>query len=400
MKKINKYILFLTIILSPLYLVKTTLFHLPTNLHEILMLFYIFLSAFSVKKENVFRIFNKNRIFWIGIFFLITGLIISMVFNNTYTASLGIIKGWFIIPIFFSLACINSIKNRRDIDAIFISLFLSISLISLISLIAFMVGLRTYDGRLQGFYNSPNYLAMFLAPGVFIWFFMRQEKQLTLYGKFALDFCFVPIIICIYLTYSYGSWIGILMSLILVIPMTKKYSSKRFFLFSTLALFLFFIIFQFNTEKFLSLTHVTERSSIASRLIIWRSAEKILSDNISLGIGSGNFQYKYLEYQKFFSPYLEWAVPHPHNLFLSTWLQSGIIGLLGFALINYWVFRNIFPVKKNSHPEMAFFGILTCYYCYIFIHGLIDTTYWKNDLSLVFWLYTFLLIKIREEKLP
>ena len=153
-------------------------------------------------------------------------------------------------------------------------------------------------------------------------------------------------------------------------------------------LFLIMMVFFFlqrNTDKFDRAINLKERSSVSSRLMIWRSALKIGLDNPIIGIGPGNFQSKYLEYQKYFPPYLEWAVPQPHNLLIAFWLQTGIIGLCGFlALLGVWL-KTIAGMEKRNQVEYICLGIII----YILVHGMADTTYFKNDLAVVFWLTIF-----------
>jgi len=118
--------------------------------------------------------------------------------------------------------------------------------------------------------------------------------------------------------------------------------------------------------------------------MVWSAAGKILADNWLLGIGPGMFQQYYLEYQKYFPvPYLEWAVPQPHNLFLAFWLQAGILGLIGFIWLIINFFRRLFNFFINQKSPLAL--SLMAIMVYILAHGLLDTTYWKNDLSLIFW---------------
>jgi O-antigen ligase len=109
-----------------------------------------------------------------------------------------------------------------------------------------------------------------------------------------------------------------------------------------------------------------------------------------IGIGPGNYQEKYLDYQKYYPPYLEWAVPHPHNLYLAFWLYGGIAGLIGFLSLIFLWFKGILP-KIKSGPDwtaLVSLGIMA----YILTHGLIDTTYFKNDLAVIFWL-CFIVLK-------
>ncbi|HEX7586138.1 MAG TPA: O-antigen ligase family protein, partial [Patescibacteria group bacterium] len=138
---------------------------------------------------------------------------------------------------------------------------------------------------------------------------------------------------------------------------------------------------QWGSGKLRAIYAVSERSSIASRLMIWKTAGKLAHDNPVWGIGPGNFQNKYLEYQKFFPPYLEWAVSHPHNIFLAFFLYSGLAGTTGFVMLVFFWFRDILK-KEDSALKTIFLGVMI----YALLHGLVDTTYFKNDLAVIFWL--------------
>jgi uncharacterized membrane protein len=60
---------------------------------------------------------------------------------------------------------------------------------------------------------------------------------------------------------------------------------------------------------------------------------------------------------------------------LAFYLQSGLIGFVGFVLILFWLFR------KARISDVVFIFLV-----YFRIHGLVDALYWKNDLAMIFWL--------------
>jgi putative inorganic carbon (HCO3(-)) transporter len=199
----------------------------------------------------------------------------------------------------------------------------------------------------------------------------------------------------IYLTYSYGAWLGLMASFIflLIIFYQKRIQLGRFRL-VLLAIGLIFLVFvsaclsQIPGQKFQDLMELSY-PSLKSRLIIWQSAWQMTKDHPLVGIGPGLFQKYYLDYQTQMPPYLEWAVPQPHNLFLAFWLQTGLFGLLGFI----WLLALFFRQGKSGQLINYF---LMAAMIYLLAHGLIDTTYWKNDLAIIFWLITGLsCIKVR-----
>ena len=266
-------------------------------------------------------------------------------------------------------------EERKNI---FKAFYLSALAISFIGLIYFFGGQMTYDGRLQALFNSPNYLAMYLAPAIIMGAIFFQENR-KIYG-----ISLAIILSTFYLTLSYAAWMAVLLALFITLWLNKKLSRKWLWL--PLILLAVFIFFQSGTKKMSDFLQKDPRSSISSREMIWSASKKILADHWFLGIGPGNFQDKYLEYQRYFPPYLEWAVPQPHSLYLAFWLQSGLVGFLGFILLIFRWFKNIFQ-RPADNLKWISLGIML----YILIHGLVDTTYFKNDLAIIFWL-TFLAI--------
>lgn len=384
MNKITRFLIFTTIFLIPTYLIRFSIFNIPTNLLEILI-YSTFISFLFEKPLIGWRgLYEKNRIYIFSILLIFSGLIISTFINQYYRDGFGIIKGWFFDPLLFSFIMVTTLKNS-DIEKIIKTMFFSSVITSLIALQYFLFGKLTYDGRLAAFYSSPNYLAMFLAPSFFIGIYLIKNLKLAI-EKFVTLFSFFIILGALYLTYSYATWIAIILSLFLAefIKRRKKVNWKIPTIF--ILLLAVIIATQLNNPKFKN--YFSERSSIESRMMIWKSSLKITRDNLFFGIGPGNFQNKYLEYQKYFPLYLEWAVPHPHNLYLAFWLQSGILGFSGFIIfLFFWTKKTILLLGKQKNS--AFLAVSLGIVFYTLIHGMIDTTYWKNDLSLIFWIIIF-----------
>ena len=381
---LENYLLFLVVSL-PLYFWRINFFGLPSNLWEAMAILAMVLGFIRGQKEKyVLAIGKKEKICFFLFSLIILGLILGMVRAGSYKSSLGIIKSWFIIPFIFAYL---SVKIAKKSEKIFRSIYLSAFIIALVSLWAKFSGAVTYDGRLEFPFNSPNYLAMYLAPGLVIGMaaIIFDPRPLLSRSKIKIEtFCvsFVLIFGAFYFTFSYAAWLAIFFSVFFILFLSGRLSRKNMLVLALIIFTLFFLLK--DTAKFNDLVNLNPRSSLASRVMIWHSAEKMLSDNWLLGIGPGNFQADYLDYQKYFPPYLEWAVPHPQNLYLSFWLYGGMIGFLAFgAMLVFW-FREALSKSDGKAIIMAL-GIMI----YIVIHGLFDATYFKNDLAVIFWLVYF-----------
>lgn len=369
------------VFLMPTYLIRLKIGPWPSNLWEILILVALLANLLGRRDlwTQIRRAWPKH--ITLAILALLAGLGLSAAANGFAPASLGIIRGWFLAPLVLgSLAIVG--KKSCPLMALFLSEFG----VGLMALTAWLQHDLTYDGRLSSIYLSPNHLAMYLAPGVFIgWHFLKKSSDRSRRTFFAA--ALIVILTALYLTYSYAAWLAILAGWIIA---EAVFSGRKIDRKLLLAIFIgaALILSQAGNPKFKNILDGFSHSSWQSRLVIWESAWKIGSDHWLLGIGAGNFQEQYLAYQQYFPPYPEWAVPQPHNLYLAFWLQSGLLGLAAFVfLIIHWLNRIIRMRYEKTGPEsLALIGIVL----YLLIHGLVDTTYWKNDLAGVFWIVLLL----------
>ena len=373
----------LTVFCLPLYLIRLKFFGLPTNILELLAALTVVIWGIKNRKSLWENLFLLPKILLIGLGLILLGLLLSLFFNNSYATGFGILKSWFIIPLLFSFALYSALQKENFLEKIYASLYFSSVLVGLIAIIYKIAGAVTYDNRLQAFYSSPNYLAMYLAPGLFfgIYFLIKYKSQNSLKYFFLNLFFLICLITPLYFTYSYGAWLAVFMS-ILVVALLSLSNKKFIFVAIIFATVFSALIFQTNTEKFSGI--FSERSSMVSRVTIWKSSLLMLKENPWLGIGPGNFQNNYLEFQKYFPPYLEWAVPQPHNIFLAFWLQTGLLGFAGFLLLLYFVFKNLWTIFKNKKDAFLVAPVFM-FFIYFVLHGLIDTPFWKNDFSVIFW---------------
>ncbi len=409
------------------------------------LLYRNFYSALAEGFSGFNRLYKNNFILSIGIALLFLGLIVSTFYSSDSKTSLGIFKGWFADPFLFFIVFISVIKKEKHIDLVLTSWLFSGIIVSLVSLYYLYTGELTFDGRLHAFYLSPNHLAMYISPiFLIILFFLLNRRSLDRkvfriqylpVGRqgLVLNIFLLIIFVPLYFTYSYGAFLGIFAGVVYLLAVGNKNNKKNKlnlvahtqdvlsflrgfsrrlrsfrpivfqsdwrlksgriqllkFLHDKLLLIIFlsliFTSFIFiSSNKFDQIINSDNRSSFHSRLMIWNSAGEIIKDNPIFGIGPGTFQKTYLSYaEKFNEPYLEWAVPQPHNIFLAFYLQTGFIGFIGFILILSWFFKyNRFG--NEAMPRC--YGFIIVLMIYILIHGLVDTTYWKNDLSLMFWL--------------
>ncbi|MDP3685433.1 MAG: O-antigen ligase family protein [bacterium] len=247
--------------------------------------------------------------------------------------------------------------------------------------------------RLRGIYDVPNSLALVLAPlTVFSTIFaldaLSPVRRLSR-GALVL---FVP---TLFLTQSFAG-IGSAAAITLWIFARKKFHRAIRILMLALMIVLTFLWF---TGR---ITHaVADNSPLRARLQIWAVSLALVRDHPILGTGLGTFEPAYqaklgqlltlnpelgthgFQFQVLGSRFpLEWVVRDPHNIVLSFWLNTGLLGLLSMTGLVVLAFR------RSSLPTFHFLlpaaqAALTA----ALLFGLVDVPYFKNDLALLWWAY-------------
>ncbi len=390
LKLVPSYLLAFVFLLFPIAHFKVIFFGLPLYLSEIPLLFALGLFLFEWReyRERFKEMWRGNQVLFLGMSLFLLGATLSYALNPHTLTGLGMLKSFFAAPLLLVFLLLLFVDTRGKTERILWLWLGGLAVASWASLF-FGTDSLTYDHRLRWIYSSPNYLAMLLAPGLLLslYFFPLTKKKLTHYGML---FFFGILLLSLLFTQSFGAMTSIFLSLGLFFGLNRK--NKEFFsrkLLLTFGICVFFIfILLVSSQKFQGFLHGDARSSLASREMIWQSSIKILQDHILFGIGPGNFQAKYLEYQRYFPPYLEWAVPEPHNVYLALWLSTGLIGLAGLFLVLGVTFRRFFKVwqQKNLSTHERFLGSLLLSLLFFFlVYGLVDTPYFKNDLAFAFW---------------
>lgn len=366
--------IYLTIFLLPVYLIKLKLGVLSLTLLDCigLVLFFVFVFHYF-KKQVKIPPFNKKYLLVI-LFFLVFVLIASFLADDSLRA-LGLFKSIILFPFLMSVIFYSyCFKDKKCFKEVFLRpLFFSALAVSLIALAFKIFGSVTFDGRLSAFWQSPNQLAMYLTVGwlaaVALFFNAKTRPK-----KITLILGSISILFAIFWSFSLGAWLAFILAPVLGLLFYKAKNKKLIFItFIAIYLITLFFLLVFGDQ----LAFVFGRS-FYSRTIIWQVAQNLSIENCFFGIGLGNFQNQYLALQGQYPLYPEWAVPHPHNLWLSAWLSLGLLGFVSFV----WLFFKSFWRALNK--ELLFFILFALY---VLILGLVDEPIFRNDLAVVFWLF-------------
>ena len=415
--------LFKIIFAFPLaFLVKIPLLGGSLNLLDLEIIAFLGLSVFCLFYQPFFRgkffsFLMSSRVFCGGAL-VGTGATIAFILNafpqNIFN-SLGALKSFILLPIAFSLLAAFWLKQKfLKFQTVFIAQSYFATILAVAALLVPFQDKFSYDHRLKLFFQSPNQLAIFLALGFLATFFcfLRQLHSFSRHHSsyhwlFSRDFFLLTAIIIFITLWQTASTGAIIASGLAAGIILLFYWLRRLFLEIKLGKIILLLSLLASTA-ILVFSHwplVTSPpaslpfpSSLDSRIAIYSASKKILQKNWHwlFGIGPYNFQDNYLAVQSLFVPYPQWAVPHAHNLWLQTWLEAGLLGLLGLLFAFKAIFTvNLLPQKDNhvisSHlnQKAPFRLALWGWLFYFLLHGVIDAPAWGNAYALFFWFTLF-----------
>ena len=381
-------LLFFSPFVFPLYLLRFELLGVPFTLPEAYCYLLFALYLYAVWRGQMSAGWGRPaRWYYKMAFVILVGASLGVLTVPHYIdlpsgelldaqrVALGVWKGWLLAPMLYFYVLTQQLSRADQVKKLLQAFVYSGALVALASYAygMFSEGM-TYDFRLSGFYESANYLSLYLVPALLLGIYFLLQ------GRSRLNLAAVTVMVhALFMTKSYAAILGIFGALglyVLVILVRLKLSRKKLFM----ALALLFITFvavvgsQLRSEKFRQFLDLENRSSSSVRLEIYEISWGLINEYPLTGVGPGLFQ---AYYQTHGPEYLgrapmEWNIPHPHNVFLAFWLNAGLLGFLAFLGLLILAHRRI------TYPMLALWGLL--------IHGLFDTPFWKNDLAMIFWL--------------
>lgn len=394
MKSINKVLVYLSILLIPFYILRFSIFGINTNIFEISVLIVFISTLIGQFRDSKQKNIEPTE-------YLVPGIILAVSLLAVFVGgfkieSAGIFKGWFLVSAVFAWIIVKNL-DHRDLLKISLFLYLSLQIVAifalfqkagLVSTVFYQVGDLSFDqylssGRIFGFFESPNFLAMFIAPMIFLSLpvlkIVKKNSQ-----KILILLSYLLPLLALYFTASRAGMIALIFSSFIAIFLFKGEKilnkCKPYFIAGTVP---FFVLLNISYLFFSILNYKTSRGGDVIRIEIYKYSVQLIKSHPLFGIGLGKFQEQIgnlsspdLSFQQFGLPY----ALHPHNLMMAVWLNLGVVGLIAFVWLLFRILRNAFD--SDSYFRVPVIAALMT----MLIHGLFDTTYFKNDLSVIFWL--------------
>lgn len=398
------YGVYAVLALLPTYLIRFTIGTIPSTILEISILTVAFVWFCKLPHKKIYTRAQTRKLFlhsgaltlwwYLTLFFIIAATVAAFI-SPSHLSALGIWKAYFIEPLIFFSVCISTLRNRTELRTAFDFLFLGIGIAAILSIIQKFTGWwipnmfwqAEATRRVTSIYGYPNAFPLIAAPLIpFVFFQIREHSSRIARAIYIL--LGISMLLAILFAKSDGALAGLGAGLLAAgfwHKRTRGYTAL-FTLLSALTIF-----FTPPLKNAFAAHFLFQKFSGQLRLTMWQETIEMLKAHPLQGGGLANYQSAVFPYHT-----LQWAeiYLYPHNIFLNFWTETGLLGLLGFlALVAYFFVRGFVLWLSSSSPlvKTAVIAMIV-----LLVHGLVDVPYFKNDLSVVFWL--IIAIIVLEEK--
>jgi len=385
----------------PSYLIRYNIFGFPSTVLEgmILIVFGLWIVQHRRQWAGVVQAASRGkklpnpfgRWFFATVLFLIASLVSIYIAPNHWSA-LGLWRAYFLEPIIFFIILISTVKNKEDAYKIIWGVVLGGIPVAALAVAQKFTGWLIPNPfwqaeatrRVTSVFGYPNAVALYLTPllPLVVYLFensVRKTKGLIWQDLF-YSVIFFLFILAIIFTKSAGALIalaGTLIVLGLLFRRTRKFVVGLIIVGA--ALFLLTPLKDPIKEEFLF-----KGVSGQLRISMWGETVEMLRNHPIFGAGLSAYQEVVHSYH-----ILPWAeiYLYPHNLFLNFWSEVGFVGLVAFLWLLLLFFRASWEILKPHRGEdLWLVEIISASMLIIFIQGLVDVPYFKNDLAIFFWL--------------
>ncbi|HMG68403.1 MAG TPA: O-antigen ligase family protein [Chitinophagaceae bacterium] len=311
----------------------------------------LFTCRFFFRPTDISWVWKHSLILLLFVYF--GWIVVTVPFSTDWILSTKFLlaKSWYILAFVFAPFLV--LKNKKSIRAAGIVFLLS--MLSLVIIVLFRHALLGFtfaniNNAVNPFFrNHVNYSAMLVCTLPVLVAAYQSNKRFR-----ALIFiAAIVVLIALFLSYSRGAWLALLVGIISYWLIQKKKLLFAFLVSVVLILASVFwvskndryldyandfktTIFHKNFEKHLIATYKLKDVSTAERFNRWIAGARMTKDNLLTGFGPNTFYNNYKPYTlPAFKTWVSRNTEHStvHNYFLLILIEQGIPGLVFFLLL-------------------------------------------------------------------
>ncbi len=387
------YLIILTLLFTPAYVIKFRLGPLPTDLLMLWVFFvWIVFGGYLVFKKKLphFLTYIKetdNKILILTGLFFLAG-IISFFIGGSSRPKLGQFIVLLLQPIsLFFISRFLFTQNPQSKNYLLTTIYCLLALAGLYSLLQYftLIGLPPVwwgnsiePKRAIAFFIHPNFYALWSAPllALLVPDLLVEFKDKSLKIKDFRLWAWVLGAIGLLLSLSRAGWLGLATAIAVYLIVAANKKIRRIICGAVIIIFI--IIFSTPSLRWRFILPFYGEKSSVSRLSLWHTGIKAIGKNPIFGLGLTGFSQNWQRLNT--DPNLD-THNFPHNIFLDLWVETGLLGLISFTgLVGIHIYQGLKNRQNIFKLSVALFLIA------LLAQGIIDNPYFKNDLAMVFWI--------------
>ena len=378
-RRFTVWFLAITAACLPLYVVRWHYGPLPTTLLETLIGLTVIGYLATLWTEK--RLPAPRTPYDIPIVLFLVAGVLGIVVAPDHIKAAGTYRAYFLEAVAVFYIAVDLLRNRDDLRPLLLAAAVGSSIVAIGQVVSFVYVAAHHHlllGDAPAFLNlSPNADAMFLeAPlafaAAFVLFPSRPRERLV--AAVVLGLVLVGII----LTLSRAAYLAMaILAAVLVLSVQSR--RWRIWMVGALAVITLLVL----EVPFINQRIATLNSSAALRTSIYGQALRMLSERPIFGAGIDGFPIRVAP----FRPGTQVIELYPHDIWLTTWSEIGLLGVVAFAIIFFGVlWRGARALPQATDIYRPILWGCVCAMILLLVHGLFDSPYWKNDFAVQFWL--------------
>lgn len=378
--------LYLIAALLPSYLIRFSVFGIPTTLLEVVIV--LFLGIWLIKTQPDPGTIIPDRWQKPLLFFLAVGAVAAWISPNTLDA-LGVLKSYIVLPVVLFVTATHLLQTDAHKRNIVRALGASALFVSVFGLFQFISGQAIpipwdIERRITSIYPFPNAVGLYLGPIIVLGVF----ASLNTLKKTRWFLFWVAVVLlsgsAVVLAKSEAVLVAVPATLFISGIISKRWRKPT--LAAGLAVFAVIAISPWSGPVWEKIS--LQDTSGQVRISQWQETHQLLQDNPIFGVGLSGYPTAITSYHTA----QEYEIfQYPHNIFLNFWVEMGILGIIAVG----WILKRLTAVLRHhlKHPKRHWISLAAgAAILEIGIHGLVDVPYFKNDLSVLTWVLAAVII--------
>lgn len=385
--RLSRWSLAVTVAAMPSYVARVGVRPIRTNLLEALIL--VTIALYVAGRARTWSAWRPVRTeLEIPTALLLFAGLISIAVSTDHLGALGFYRAYFLEPVVLFYIGLDLMRKPDDFRTVLAGFAIGTVLFAILNLGAWAIALVEHkhieiNNAPEALYTSPNSVAIFLEPAVAV------AAGFALYAddrrdRIAALVCLPVLLAAMIATLSRAGLLTLaVLGLVAVITLPRTRLKLALLGAGVVAGIVVLQIPFVSSRLYRQFDPNYAHNTFEGRLQIWSDTFRMLRDHPIFGSGLRAYE---TVMRAYVAPGHQPEL-YPHNLFLAMWVELGLLGLIAFlALLGMLLWRGWTSYAIADGLAKPLLWGTSAAFIAIAVHGMFDTPYYNNDVSVEFWI--------------